>query len=249
MIRNLRKQSRQLRRPVTEKNNTDTIALSETQASADIDYTAELIRKGIHLFSLLIPTIYYFLSKNVALDILVPMTAAFLIVDVLRYFHQPTAEIFYRWFGKLLRHHEINGKTKTLNGATYVLLSATLCVLIFPKVIVITSFAIMIVSDSAAALIGRRFGKHKFYHKSLEGSGAFLLSAFIVVLCTPKIAYLPAEYIIGLIGGFIGMIAEIASFDILDDNVAIPLSIGGIMWLLYWLLLPSINIYMLDQVL
>jgi len=225
------------------------MTLDEAQTSPDIDYSAELIRKSIHLCSLSIPIVYYFLSKSTALSILIPMTAAFFIVDVLRYFHQPTAELFYRWFRKLLRHHEVNGKTKTLNGATYVLLSATLCVLIFPKIIVITSFAILIISDSAAALIGRRFGKHKFYHKSLEGSGAFLLSAIIVVLFTPKINYMPIEYLIGMIGGFVGMLAEIASFDLLDDNVAIPLSIGGTMWLLYWLLLPSINIYRLDNIL
>ncbi len=232
-----------------ERNNTDAMTLSESQTPGDIDYTAELIRKGIHLCSLSIPALYYVLSKSTALSILIPMTAAFFIVDVLRYFHQPTAVLFYRWFRKLLRHHEVNGKTSTLNGATYMLVSATLCVLIFPKIIVITSFVILIISDSAAALIGRRFGKHKFYHKSLEGSGAFLLCAIIVVLCTPKIAYLPMEYFIGMIGGFFGMLAEIASFDLLDDNVAIPLTIGGIMWLLYWLLLPSINIYRLDQIL
>jgi dolichol kinase len=232
-----------------ERNNTDAMKLDETQTAPDIDYTAELIRKGIHLCSLSIPALYYGMSRSMTLNILIPMTLAFLIVDILRYFHQPTAVLFYRWFRKLLRHHEVNGKTKTLNGASYVLLSATLCVLLFPKVLVITAFAIMIVSDSAAALIGRRFGKHKFYHKSLEGSGAFLLSAIIVVLCTPKIDYLPMEYLIGMIGGCVGMIAEIASFNLLDDNVAIPLSIGGIMWLLYWLLLPSLNIYRLDQIL
>lgn len=225
------------------------MALDDTGTPANIDYTAELIRKGIHLCSLSIPTVYYFISKSMALNLLIPMTAAFLAVDVLRYFHQPTATYFYRWFRKLLRQHEINGKNKTLNGASYVLLSATLCVLIFPKIIVITSFAIMIISDSAAALIGRRFGRHKFYHKSFEGSSAFLISAIIVVFFTPKIDYLPMEYLIGIIGGFIGMIAEIASFNIIDDNVAIPLSIGGIMWLLYWILLPSVNIYRLDQIL
>jgi dolichol kinase len=232
-----------------ERSNTDSVIRNDSGATADINYTAELIRKGIHLCSLSIPIVYYFISKNMALSLLVPVTAAFLTVDILRNFHEPTAEWFYRWFRRLLRQHEVNGKTKTLNGASYVLLSAVLCVLIFPKIIVITSFTILIVSDSTAALIGRRFGRHKFYHKSIEGSSAFLLSAIIVVFCTPKIDYLPMEYVIGMIGGFVGMLAEIASFDLLDDNVAIPLSISGIMWLLYWILLPSINIYKLDQLL
>ncbi len=177
------------------------------------------------------------------LMLLIPATLAFLAVDVLRYFHVSTARLFYLIFGKLLRQHEVNSKTRTLNGATYVLLSATLCVLFFPKVIVITSFAILIISDSAAALFGRRFGKHRFYHKSIEGSTAFVISAIIVVLVAPKVSYLPAEYLIGIIGAVVGAVAEILSYNILDDNIAIPLSVGSVMWLLYTWLLPFLNLH------
>lgn len=229
-----------------ERNDADILPVTTSSSEPEIDYTAELVRKSIHLCSLGIPVVYYFISKSTALEILLPMTAAFLIVDVLRYFHKPTTALFYRLFRKLLRPHEVNGKQKTLNGATYMLISATLCVLLFPKLIVLTSFTILIVSDTSAALIGRRFGTHKFYHKTLEGSSAFFISAILVVLCTPKIEYLPAEYLIGIAGGLVGMLAEIASFNIIDDNIAIPVASGGAMWLLYRLLLPSLNVYMLS---
>ncbi len=209
----------------------------------DIDFRAEVLRKGIHLCSLSIPVLYCYLSKQMALQLLVPVTLAFLTVDVLRYLHPSIGRLFYTVFGRMLRRHEVNGRTRTLNGASYVLLSATLCVIFFPKIIVVTSFAILIISDTAAALIGRRFGKHRFYHKSLEGSSAFVVSAVLVVLFTPKVAYLPMEYVIGILAGIVGAIAEILSYNILDDNVAIPLSIGGVMWLLYAWLLPAVTLY------
>ena len=61
----------------------------------NIDYKAEVIRKSIHLCSLSIPIIYYFISRDQALMLLVPITLAFLFVDLLRYFHSSTAKIFY----------------------------------------------------------------------------------------------------------------------------------------------------------
>ncbi len=228
-----------------ERNNADILPAAQS-TGAEIGYTAELVRKSIHLCSLAIPVVYYFIPKSTALEILLPMTAAFLVVDVLRYFHAPTAALFYRIFRKILRPHEVNERVKTLNGATYMLISATICVLLFPKIIVVTSFAILIVSDTSAALIGRRYGRHKFYHKSLEGSTAFFITAVLVVLCTPKLDYLPAEYLIGVAGGFIGMLAEVASFNIIDDNIAIPVASGAAMWLLYRIALPTLNIAMLN---
>ncbi|MCK7523378.1 MAG: hypothetical protein MZV64_39855 [Ignavibacteriales bacterium] len=62
------------------------------------------------------------------------------------------------------------------------LLSALICALIFPKVIFVTAFSILIISDTMAALIGRKFGKRKFLRKSLEGTLSFFISASIVVI-------------------------------------------------------------------
>ncbi len=207
---------------------------------ANIEYHAELIRKSIHFCSLSIPVLYTFLSRTTALNILIPLTAAFLVVDIARYYHGPTARLFYGIFGVLLRPHERDGQEKRLNGATNLLLSATLCVLIFPKIIVISSFAILIVSDSTAALVGRRWGRRKFLSKSLEGSVAFLVSAILVVLVTPKLSASIGEYGIGAASALVGMLTEASALPI-DDNITIPLSVGGTMWILYALIYPTLN--------
>jgi len=219
--------------------------------ASNTPFRVELIRKAIHLCSLSIPILYYSLSKWTALTILIPLTAGFLIVDVLRYYHQPSSKLFHTLFGWLLREHEFGKRVKTLNGATYMLISATTCILVFPKLVVITAFAILIIADSAAALVGQWAGRHKIAatrprSKSIEGSAAFLLCSFLVVLLTPKVAHLPGEYIVGMIAAIIGMFAEAFSADFLDDNLAVPLSIGFAMWAMYLLFLPNLNIYQLD---
>jgi len=210
-----------------------------------VGFQKELVRKGIHLCSLSIPIIYYYIPRDIALAILVPMTLISIVLDFLRYYSKGVAKFFYFIFGQILRKHETGGK-KTLNGGTYVLISAALCVFLFPKVLVIMSFTILIISDILAALVGMSIGKIKINGKTLEGSLAFFISAVAVILLTPKITYSSTEYLIGIIGAFIGTLAELYSFNLLDDNFAIPLSISSAMWLLYWLILPNVNIYALD---
>jgi len=210
-----------------------------------VGFQKELIRKGIHLFSLSIPIVYYYMSKEIALAILVPITLASIILDFLRYYSKTVATVFYKILGQILRKHETGGK-KTLNGGTYVLISAAVCVFLFPKVLVIMSFSILIISDILAALVGMSIGKIKINGKTLEGSLAFFFSAIIVILVTPKITYSFTEYLIGIAGALIGTLAELYSFNLLDDNFAIPVSISGAMWLMYWLILPEVNIYALE---
>lgn len=207
-----------------------------------INYRDELVRKLIHLCSLSIPIIYYFITRSEAIIILSILTFFAVVLDLSRYFHPSIGKIFYKIFGFLLRKHEVDTKKKNLNGATYVFISALLCVILFPKVFFITGFTILIISDSIAALIGRKFGKHKFLSKSFEGTLAFFISASIVVLFTPKIEGLAMEYWIGIISAAVGAIVENVSFGFADDNLSIPLSVGFTMWGLYLLLLPNLQL-------
>jgi dolichol kinase len=211
---------------------------------ATIDYRSEFIRKLIHLCSLSIPTIYFFISKQLALELLVPTFLAFFVVDLARFYHEPTQAWFYRWFGWLLRRHESDSKTKRLTGATNILLSAIVCVLIFPKIIAVNAFAILIISDITSALVGRRFGRKRFFQKSLEGTLAFFVSAIVVVFLAPKVEGLALEYGIGIIAAGVGAVVEAASTKI-DDNITVPLSVGFTLWALYALLLPAVDLYRL----
>ena len=222
----------------------ESTAANQNEGSANIEgeYRIELIRKAIHFCSISIPIFYFFTPRPIALTILLPCTLAFIAVDLARYYNHQVENWFYNTFGWLLRKHESDRDKKTLNGATYVLIAATLTVLIFPKLIAVTAFVILIVSDMTSALIGRRFGKHRFLAKSLEGSSAFFISACVIIALVPKIEYQLGEYIIGIVAAAIGAVIEALPI-YLDDNLTIPLSVGAAMWIGYALMLPLLDIY------
>jgi dolichol kinase len=146
-------------------------------------------------------------------------------------------------FGVIMREHENDSVKKNLNGASYVFLGATITILIFPKIIFITAFSMLIICDMAAALIGRRYGKHKFLAKSLEGTLAFFIFSILVVLFTPKVEAHFLEYVIGIVGGAVGAIVENISYGWADDNFTIPISIGLTLLGLYYLFLPDLILY------
>ncbi len=208
--------------------------------NSTINFKSELLRKSIHFCSLSIPIIYNFISKETALSVLIPITIISVIIDFGRYFIPPLNDAIQKVFGFLLRKHEVDSKKKNLNGASYVFIAATITLWIFPKIIFITAFIMLIICDIAAALIGRKFGKHKFLSKSLEGTLAFFVFGIIVVLFSPKVDGILTEYLIGIFAGAVGAIVENISYGWADDNLTIPLSIGFTMWGLYSLFLPQI---------
>ncbi|HUL44069.1 MAG TPA: SEC59/DGK1/VTE5 family protein [Bacteroidota bacterium] len=217
---------------------------SEDRAVHDREYRIEVIRKAIHLCSISIPIVYYLTSRQLALAILIPLTTFCIIADLTRYYSRSFGKFFYGVFGMLLRQHERNDRKKTLNGATYVLIAASLCILVFPKIIAVTAFLILIVSDMTSALVGKRFGRHRFFGKSLEGSVAFFLSAAVVILVTPKISYVTGEYVIGVTAAALGALVEALPLGI-DDNITIPLLVGAALWAAYALWLPGLNLQQL----
>ncbi|MBZ0201236.1 MAG: SEC59/DGK1/VTE5 family protein [Ignavibacteriaceae bacterium] len=210
--------------------------------NGSIKYKDELVRKLIHLCSLSIPIIYYYISTPAAVTILSVLTLFAITLDLSRYYFPKFGKFFYKYFGFILRKHEVDNVKKNLNGATYVLISALFCVIIFPKVFFVTAFTILIISDTAAALIGRKFGKHKLLAKSFEGTLTFFVSASVVILFTPKLTGNPTELLIGIIAAAVGAIVENISFGWADDNLTIPLSVGFSMWGMYLLLMPDISL-------
>ena len=207
-----------------------------------IDYKVELLRKAIHLCSLSIPIIYYYITRELAITVLVPLAVFSLAVDLYRYYNPSFGNLFYKLFGFMLREHEKDHERKNLNGATYVLIAALLVVIIFPKIIGVTAFAILIIGDIFAALIGRKFGKRKFLAKSLEGTLAFFVTSCIVVLLAPKVEGTIDEYLIGFFAAAVGAVVENISHGWADDNLTIPLAVGFTMWILYILFLPGLEL-------
>ena len=181
----------------------------------------ELFRKSFHVSSILLPLSYYFIFQNrkMMFLILIPLTIIALIIDIARLEHKTFKRIFLNLVGLLLRKHEIHNFT----GATYLMISAVLCIGFFPKEIAVVSLAFLAIGDTLAALVGIPLGKRKILNtsKSLEGSLACFTGCFVfgLLFLHPAVA---------LIGAFTATVAEFSWIPI-DDNIKIPIASGLVM--------------------
>ncbi|NWG04514.1 MAG: phosphatidate cytidylyltransferase [Syntrophaceae bacterium] len=181
----------------------------------------EIKRKIVHLATLSIPIGYGLLPKETVITILLPLFLGFLIVDLLRHYHRGMASLFQRYFlGTVLREEEKN----RLMGSTYFLFSSLLVILFFPKPTAIASLLILILSDTAAALVGKGIGKIRIFEKTVEGSLAFFVSSLIIVWVYPDL-----NRFSGSLAALGATLIELLPIRV-DDNLTIPLVAGGIMF-------------------
>ena len=182
----------------------------------------ELGRKAIHLGALILPIGYYVLPEAQGRKILLTLTLLSLTVDVVRLNEPRVRTFFYYFFGRLVRDHE----RYNLLGATYVLLACLICAYAFSKPVAVASLCFLIVGDTVAALVGKRFGRIPIFTKSLEGSLACFVSCVAIGLIIPGLTLKMT-----LAGAFVATLFELLPIP-LDDNLRIPLSAGFTMMLL-----------------
>jgi dolichol kinase len=194
----------------------------DTNELNQIPFKRELYRKLTHIGALVIPVGYYFINRTDTLAIMISVTVVMIIIDIARLRGWRLWDLVKPLIAPIIREHEIQGD---FTGATYILSTATLTILLFAKPIAIAALVFIIVGDSAAALIGRIYGKHKIGNRSLEGSLAFLAVSILVAYMIPDLAVG-----IGLIGAVVATITEALSFKI-DDNATVPLVSGLFMHL------------------
>jgi dolichol kinase len=180
----------------------------------------EITRKLVHLGTLVVPAGYALTDESTVLYCLVPFFFCFLLVDLLRQVHPGIASIFRKHIEpRVLREKE----RFTWMGATYFLFSSLLTILLFPKNIAIVSLLILILSDTAAAIVGKWIGGIRIFNKTLEGSAAFLVVALIIVWLSPKL-----DRLAGSLAAFGATLIELLPLG-LDDNLTIPMIAGAIM--------------------
>lgn len=203
--------------------------LSETPVSSSfpidrqrsVSYTAELGRKGLHLLALVIPLGMWWVGVPTALYLLVPVSLVAIGADIARAYSKRFHALI-RWiFGFLMRAEELPpvGSGVRFNGATCVLVGATLLALLFPLRIAVPVLVMAMLGDAAAALVGRRIGRHHWgsWASTAEGSAAFVATGALVIICFPSLALGPA--LAGVIGA---AIAEALPLPF-NDNIHVPL--------------------------
>lgn len=219
--------------------------------NSEISYTDELRRKLIHLFSLNISIIYIQIDKWTAFWLMLLITLITVSLDILSKKVEPVQKFFYKYFGSILRKHEKKKKKFRLNGASWLVISASLTILIFPKLFACVALSILIVSDIASALVGRKWGRIPFFKKkTVEGSIAFFLTAAATVLVYFFIFPLNNYFLLyGLIAALLTTFGEAISKQIkVDDNLIVPIVFASFMWIVE-LILNSYNLTMLTALL
>lgn len=188
----------------------------------------EFLRKLLHISSIWIVFVIYYLPQYSNIVFLL-ILSILLIYEYCRKLGNNFSLFLNKIFDNMLRSHEKSSKF-SLTGASYVILSALLSNLIFPKNVAIIALSIMLVSDAFAALVGKFYGKIKLVgDKSLIGSTTFfIVSILVIYIVSLLIGDHLAYNLKGII--FTALIAtttELYSPVIkLDDNLTISLVSG-----------------------
>jgi dolichol kinase len=185
---------------------------------ADITYTSEVRRKLVHLVALLIPIGYYLWpSEAQAKALLLGGMIVAIGVDTFRLGEPRYRNLLHSLSGELIRP----GEKSNLLGSTCLLISSTITVFLFPKEVSVAALCYLIVGDTVAALIGRRFGRIRLFgRKTLVGSLALFASAVAAGSLIPGL-----ETRTVLAGAAVAAVAEALPLPV-DDNFSIPILSG-----------------------
>jgi len=200
--------------------------VTEIENVKSISLKGEILRKLTHLGAFVVPGSYYFLKipEPYILSILSLAWLIIILIEISRFRNWKLWD-YTKWFmAPMLRDSELKGDN--FSGAFYILPAMIASILFFDPPVTLISLSFIIFGDPASAIFGRRYGKHKFKNKSLEGSTAFLIFAVAVAIFAPEIPLW-----IALLGAVTATITEALSFEV-DDNVTVPLISGLVITLL-----------------
>ena len=182
----------------------------------------ELGRKAIHVGSVAVPVFTWYFGERLALAVLLPAVLIALLTEWGRFRVRRVRYVFLRYTRVMLRHHERRG----LAGATYMVVGYALVVLLFSLPIAVTAMLYNGLGDAAAALVGKRWGRHRTaWGKSWEGFAAGLVTNLAIGFAVPGVSTPGA-----VLGGIAAAALEFAPLP-LDDNLKVTLGGGTAAWL------------------
>lgn len=182
---------------------------------------SEIKRKLFHHLSLVYLAAYAFLPRRVCLILFGVAILVLAVVEFLRIRRPEINAFFLSKFGGIHRESEI----LNASGIFWTLLGSGLTMLIFTnKKIVLASLGFLVFGDTAAALIGKKWGKHPWPSnppKTYEGTAGFAFFSALWALCFVK-------WPVAIIGACASAWVESRAW-MWNDNFWIPLVSGGIL--------------------
>jgi len=196
------------------------------------EWLSEAQRKAFHISFIVLPLELLFEwlpwphGKGEWRLALAALTVAAVAVDVVRIHDHHVKRFFSRFLGELIREHE----RFNLLGSTYLLLAALLAVEIFPRPVAAAALGFTILGDGIAALVGKGWGRTRFFNKTLEGAAGGLVACLGWAVFLGGTGLLPWGIVLS--GALIASLVELLPIP-LDDNLGITLFAGYAMKLLW----------------
>ena len=187
-----------------------------------LNYRQEFYRKLIHLSSSCIPFMLWYFGKDTFQPWIISCAIILPILDYGRRHNKFLYRIYSNLFIRFTRPIEQG----ILSGASWVIVGAAVTIFIFNENTAIIGLLVLSIADSAAAIIGIKFGKTRFLSKSLEGSAAFFITASIIVFTIS-----PAAFYINFIAVSTATVVELFATPRINDNLLIPMVIAFILTL------------------
>lgn len=159
------------------------------------------------------------LSRVTTVALLAGTFAVALGLDLLR-LHLPALNtLFFRTFRVLASPREAEG----IASSTWYLLGATLAHGLFPPLYAAAAIVVLGLADPAASVVGRLWGSVPLGKGSVQGSTAFFVTAWAVLAVM-------SGHPVASLWVALGVTALEVMPGLLDDNLVIPLSAGGLLW-------------------
>ena len=199
-----------------------------------ISYAEEIKRKLVHLSSLWMVAATLLLARWQYLA--AAIFGALLLLTLISEHDYANGgrylgRLYGKIFGKMLRN-EVKPGQWIVSGGAPVLAAAALVNVLFAPVTAAAALAVMLTGDAAAALIGRKFGRHKTVNgKSWEGFASFIIAGFAALAAVLAISganwiFYPA----GFAAVVLAAVAELFQKQLkMDDNFSIPLCVGAVL--------------------
>lgn len=190
----------------------------------DTSLNFEIKRKMFHLCSIIFPVCYLLTSKTTMCIILVAITSVTIYLDISRHYNEKIKWFVDKFFGRFLRIKEASGN-RALSGSSYMATGLFVSCLLFPKGLAITSWLVLIISDSFAAIVGMKFGSPLFNGKSYEGLIAFFVSTVFISIMSYYMVGFRTSFFIIMVSSLLTSLVEFFSEQLnINDNLSIPLT-------------------------
>ncbi len=182
----------------------------------------EILRKCIHLTSVLIVLIYAYAGKQFVLSFLITYLVIIMVIEHFRLEHGMNVPLFHFLF----REKE----ESQIAGHVFFAIGAIISISVFSEMIAYAAILMTTFGDMIAALVGKSIGKTRICNgKTMEGCAAEFVMDFFI-----GYAFIDNLFIV-LIMALTATVVEAVVGEI-DDNLAIPVFSGFVGQVLFVLI-------------